>query len=228
MANTLLLLRPGAAVHGIEGKEHSTLWYGNEWTTPWREDAIAIAKAAGTCVTPTLALYPTSQLYGRSTTFPIDSSLFTETPAVLFMPPSVRQRRREQMRQTRTPARQADWERFFREDLASVVRQHHAGVRIGTGSDLSIEGLALQWELQLLVLAGLTPLEAIRAGTYAAAACLGVEDALGSIEVGKIADLVLVDGDPALRIQDAASVQMVFLAGRPITRADVVAMMARR
>jgi Tol biopolymer transport system component len=221
-------LRPGAAVHGIEGKEHSSLWYGNEWTTPWRDDVIAIAKAAGTCVTPTLALYPAAQLYGRSAAFPIDSSLFTETPVVLFMPPFARQAGRERLRQTRAPERQADWERFFREDLASVWRLHRAGVRIVTGTDTWPEGRALQWELQLLVLAGLTPLEAIRAATYDAAACLGVEDALGSIEVGKIADLVLVDGDPAHRIEDVAGVHMLFLAGRPITRADLVAMMARR
>ena len=223
---TTHVLTPGAAVHGIEGKEHSSLQYGNEWTTPWREDVIALAKAGGTCVTPTLAVY-LQNLRGRSTTFPVDTSLFTDTPIVLFMPPSRRQALREAWRQTRSPEGQAEWERRFRVDLANVLRLHRAGVRIGTGTDVWPEGRALQWELQLLVLAGLTPPEAIRAATYDAAACLGVEDALGSIEVGKIADLVLVDGDPARRIEDAAAVHMVFLAGRPIARTDLVAIMAR-
>jgi hypothetical protein len=73
-------------------------------------------------------------------------------------------------------------------------------------------------ETQLLVIAGFTPLEAIRAATLDAASCLGVERELGSVEVGKRADLLIVDGNPATDIRDLKRIAWVVLGGAPYTR----------
>lgn len=79
----------------------------------------------------------------------------------------------------------------------------------------------IQLEMEALVEAGLTPLEAIRAATFDAASCIGVDHELGSIEEGKLADLIIVEGDPASNIRDMHSVVWIILGGRPYTREEV-------
>jgi dipeptidyl aminopeptidase/acylaminoacyl peptidase len=213
---------PGTAFYGIEGHEHAQPFFGNEWTAPWREDLVGIVKAGGICVTPTLLTYPMGNLRGPASPLAIQPTDFTASP---FLPPGVRQAALEEFgARALPPERRADWERYFRQDLASILRLHRAGVRILAGTDRYPEGRTLHWELELLVMAGLTPLEAIRAATFDAATCLGVEASLGSIALGKVADLVLVSGDPAARIQDLANVELVFLGGKPIARSELLAL----
>jgi len=65
----------------------------------------------------------------------------------------------------------------------------------------------------LLVAAGFTPVQAIRIGTLNGAAFLGRQDQIGSLAVGKNADLVVVKGDPATRISDIENVEIVFKDG---------------
>lgn len=221
-------LTPGNAARGLDGKEHSHLYYGPEgWTTPWREDAIALARGAGMCVTPTLAVYAPWQTRGRSTVMPLDSTFVDDPATALFMPPFNRDIFRRNMRQPLQPALQALWDRRFREDIASVGRLHAAGVRIGAGTDTAPEGKSLHMELELLTKAGLSPVQAIRAATYDAATCVGVENDYGSISVGKVADLLLVNGDPSTRIADAGNIELIILGGKPITRAELAARVNR-
>ncbi|GAC1409269.1 MAG: hypothetical protein NVSMB53_01190 [Gemmatimonadaceae bacterium] len=82
-----------------------------------------------------------------------------------------------------------------------------------TGGGGVIPGYSNQRELELLVESGFTPLEAIRIGTLNGATFLGRADRVGSIAVGKDADLVVVAGDPATRISDVRKVQIVFKQG---------------
>ncbi len=82
-----------------------------------------------------------------------------------------------------------------------------------TGGGGVIPGYSNQRALELLVEAGFTPLEAIRIGTLNGATYLGRGDVVGSIAVGKQADLVVLDGNPAARIGDVRKVQMVFKQG---------------
>lgn len=91
-----------------------------------------------------------------------------------------------------------------------------AGVRVATGTDAGTPfnphgGIAL--ELTLMVKAGLTPARALLAATRDAAAVLGLEAEIGTVEPGKWADLVIVDGDPLATIQDIARVAAVVRAG---------------
>ncbi len=76
-----------------------------------------------------------------------------------------------------------------------------------------IPGFGDQRELELLVEAGFTPLEAIRIGTLNGAKFLGLEQTIGSIAPGKNADLFIVKGNPATNIVDVENVMLVFKDG---------------
>jgi imidazolonepropionase-like amidohydrolase len=107
---------------------------------------------------------------------------------------------------------------------------HRAGVRIVAGTDgPSIGSLApgfgLHRELELLVMAGFTPLDALRAATFDAAAALGHERNLGVIEEGKLADVVIVRADPRLNIAHAAQIEAVVLRGQLLDRKTLDAML---
>lgn len=95
---------------------------------------------------------------------------------------------------------------------------HDRGGIVVTGTDpggkMLIPGFGLHRELALLVRAGFTPLAALRAATQHSAMSLGVERDLGTIEPGKIADLVLVDGDPTADIAAIGNTKIVWKAGR--------------
>ena len=82
-----------------------------------------------------------------------------------------------------------------------------------TGGGGVIPGFSDQREVELLVESGLTPLEAIKVCTLNGATYLGRADRIGSVVVGKQADLVVIDGNPAATISDIRHVTMVFRQG---------------
>jgi hypothetical protein len=82
---------------------------------------------------------------------------------------------------------------------------------VGIGGNLP--GFGDQREIELLVDAGWTPVEAIKIATYNGATFLGRQDHIGSIAPGKNADLVVIKGDPAARIADVENVEIVFKDG---------------
>ncbi|GEM_PF-42322 len=104
----------------------------------------------------------------------------------------------------------------------NVRRARAAGVKIVTGTDAgnpgTFHGPALHRELALLVEAGLTPLETIIAATRQAADYLGAGDRLGTIEPGKLADIVILDGDPLKDISATERIWKVIRGGRVIDR----------
>jgi imidazolonepropionase-like amidohydrolase len=110
-------------------------------------------------------------------------------------------------------------ERIREAHLASVSMARKAGVRIAMGSDAGGYGLDFSLELELLVEAGLTAGEAIAAGTMGSAECAGFADTCGSLEVGKAADLLVVDGRPTSDVRvlrDPERLLMVAAAGNPV------------
>lgn len=92
---------------------------------------------------------------------------------------------------------------------------HEAGVRIAFGTDSGVSPHGLNWkEFELMVEGGMSPAGALRAATSSAAQLLGVENELGSVEAGKIADLVAVEGDPRQDIGAMGRPRFVMKAGR--------------
>jgi imidazolonepropionase-like amidohydrolase len=108
----------------------------------------------------------------------------------------------------------------FAMNMRNIKTMYAAGVKIGFGTDsgatpLRIAGFAEHRELQLLTDAGLTPLQAIGTATKNAAALLALEDR-GVIEPGKLADLLIVDGDPSKHIADIDRIASVWHRGKQV------------
>ena len=104
----------------------------------------------------------------------------------------------------------------LRQENARRLRENGVPVVTGTdaGAALARFEEAIHLELELLVGAGWSPLEALQAGTLGAARALRLDKDVGSLEPGKLADLVIVRGDPTRAISDARQVERVFQAGR--------------
>ncbi|MFY9343349.1 MAG: amidohydrolase family protein [Planctomycetota bacterium] len=136
-----------------------------------------------------------------------------------YLAPEIR--RLQKARMLRIAALPADQGKCFaagvKKQLEFCKRVHDRGGIVVTGTDpggkLLIPGYGLHRELRLLVDAGFTPLAALRAATQHAARTLGVEKDLGTIEAGKLADLVLVEGDPSTDIAAIGNTRTVWKAG---------------
>lgn len=105
----------------------------------------------------------------------------------------------------------------FKNMLDFVGMAHKAGVKIVTGSHNTGRyvkpGLAYQREMELLVQAGMSPMEVISGSTIINAEYFGTQERLGSIEKGKLADLILVEGDPSEDIKSMYAINRVMLNG---------------
>ena len=103
---------------------------------------------------------------------------------------------------------------------------HRAGVRLTIGTDSGspavFHGLAAHRELELLVRAGLTPLEALAAATTVAAAKVGAEHRLGTVEPGKEADFVVLSDSPIDDIRNTRRVELVVKRGELFDPADLM------
>jgi imidazolonepropionase-like amidohydrolase len=108
----------------------------------------------------------------------------------------------------------------FQYALQNTKAFHDAGILIALGTDAgmpgTLHGFSTLHEMELMVQAGLTPVEALMVGTANSARAMGVLDDRGTIEVGKRADLVLLDGAPWTNISDVRKTERVFIDGRQV------------
>jgi imidazolonepropionase-like amidohydrolase len=114
----------------------------------------------------------------------------------------------------------------FRKRQRLVRMLHEAGARLLAGTDCfglgkQLPGLGLQNELALLVESGLTPLAAVQAATVTAADALGKSDALGTLEPGKLADIVVLEANPLEDIHNARRVRTVVKSGQVYGAAEL-------
>ncbi|NQD35678.1 amidohydrolase family protein [Permianibacter sp. IMCC34836] len=89
-----------------------------------------------------------------------------------------------------------------------------AGVAVNIGAHGQREGLGAHWEMWMFGLGGMTPIEAIRAATITPARYLGMAKDIGSLEAGKLADLVILDGDVLADIRQSDQIHSVMINGR--------------
>ncbi len=192
-------------------------------TTDPTTDFKHIAKN-GTWVVPTLTvMYGVSRL--PDTLLPNDSTNRYRSVAL---------RRLEKMMMTLptnvTPAAGQVGRKIFAKRVALVGTLHQAGVRLMTGTDSPgsgvFPGFSLHDELALFVQGGMPPMDALRAATYEPARYFNALDSLGTIEKGKVADLVLLDADPLADILNTRRIGAVIYNGHLLTheaRRDLLA-----
>jgi imidazolonepropionase-like amidohydrolase len=115
----------------------------------------------------------------------------------------------------------ANWDRT----ASDIVKLHRAGVRIGIGSDGGGQGgdrfigFTAHTELENMVAAGISPTDAIEAGTRNGAEVLGLGDELGTIAPGKSADFIVLDANPLDAITNSRKIDRVYLRGHEVDRA---------
>jgi imidazolonepropionase-like amidohydrolase len=132
-------------------------------------------------------------------------------PFVGTLPPAVERGFRQGGFAVPDDLTRADYRASFAKLRDLVAALHSAGVPIVAGTDGS--GLELVRELELYVDAGFTTSEALASATSAPARLVNVADRTGSIEAGKAADLILVDGNPQTNIGDLRHVDIVVMDG---------------
>jgi imidazolonepropionase-like amidohydrolase len=142
---------------------------------------------------------------------PLDHPISAFEPGILKVAPELK----EGLETMGTPPAKAEQSvATFRAMEATVRVLHQAGVPIVAGTDQAVPGFSLDREIELYVQAGFTPMEAIQAATLVPARAMGMDKDSGTIEAGKRADVILVDGNPLENISDIRRVSAVFAAGK--------------
>jgi imidazolonepropionase-like amidohydrolase len=122
--------------------------------------------------------------------------------------------------------------KFIDKELEVVQLLHKAGVPFLAGTDTPpgvyvFPGFSLHEELQRFVTAGFTPLEALQTATLNPARFFQMEDQIGTIEVGKLADLVFLDGNPLEDIRNTQKVTAVILNGQYLSKGELQKILQR-
>ena len=212
-----------AVSYGTDGVEHfrgtSRRGYSTKQSQLNRmyDDVIQLLAASGMTITPTTGIQGGFQLQTLR-----DSSWLAD-PRLALYPAGTFTTLRALARQGATPAELAQRAALVTPVEQAVGRIVRAGGRVVAGTDAPINpyGLSLHMELEQYVAGGLTPLEALRTATVANAAALGAAGDLGAIAPGKLADLVMVDGNPLANIRDLRRVTRVMKDGAVHTQASL-------
>jgi imidazolonepropionase-like amidohydrolase len=225
-----------AAELGIDDLEHG-LFVDTEFVEDKKPDVCpnpsyataADLEISGEAIQTTIKVLVTHHV-AITSTLPVMEDLLPESPAA---PQRVLDAMSDEARKTYTAERAANaakaqktdskfaiamrrWAVMYRKEMEFERAFVKAGGLLLAGIDpISgvIAGFGDQREVELLVEAGFTPLEAIKIATLNGAKFLKEEDRIGSLAVGKQADIVIVNGDPSVNIQDIEKVEIVFKDG---------------
>jgi imidazolonepropionase-like amidohydrolase len=167
------------------------------------QKAISFLKSHNTVIDPTLAIF---EFLTATTANP--PSMFE--PGVAKVAPELAQ----QLTDVDPPSERSELRKaLFEKELAIVGALHRAGIPIVAGTDQTVPGHSLHREIELYAQAGFTPIEAIQAATIVPARVMGLDKEVGTIEAGKRADLIILDGNPLEDIHNTRKVEYVITDG---------------
>ena len=199
---------PPLIVAGMDAKEHIGIC-APRVNGDIYDDVIQLFKSAGISVVPTISYL---QLAVRLNEKP--DALDADTSLGPFLP----SREDVGWMIDLSPAARADWARDAARSRAMTLKLLRAGVTVGLGTDIWQLPTGAHMELEELVAAGLTPLEALRAATGSAAKIIGAENDFGTIRQGMRADLVILDADPTIDIRNTRKIAYVIRDGAIVDR----------
>lgn len=235
-----------AAANGYQSVEHSWSVVYTSIQDPKKKNELDIARMRGKIDTPEVHAHMEPAMFDKIIRAMVDKRVhWSTTWATWFRPFSIHaaDMKRRELALLRNPQLKylppyilKDTESFFAKYekmaperrapiehgykmLQEFVRKFAAaGGKIHSGSDPNhvVPAYALHAELQMLVEAGLTPLQAIRTAALNVAEAWGKDKGYGSVEAGKVADLVIVRGDPLKNIADTQNIEMVFSDGKRV------------
>jgi imidazolonepropionase-like amidohydrolase len=169
------------------------------------EDVLQFYSQSGTNYTPTLVVTYgglAGDPYWRQATNVWENPLMVHTPPKMLLA--------ETARRTKAP----EWA-FVDDNNAREARKlAQRGVKVSIGAHGQQAGVGAHWELWSFVRGGMSPVEALKAGTITSAQSLGMARDIGSIEAGKLADLVILSDDPSVDIANSDNVEQVMIGGR--------------
>lgn len=176
------------------------------------DELIELMLARDICITPTLTREVSTFVYAERPDF-FDDPWFRET-----VPEDV-------IEQLQDPQVQANYRTedaaYYRQALPlaeeNMITLHEAGVRVAMGTDSGpparFQGYYEHLEMQMMEAAGMPPVDVLRSATSVAAACMGLGDTLGRLDVGYWADFVTFSRDPLTSMDNLRSLGQVFIAG---------------
>ncbi len=167
------------------------------------QKAVAFLRDHHTVVDPTLSIF---ELFGATTAKP--PAAFE--PGISKIPQELAQ----PLTDVAPPNENTELrERLFQKEVAIVGALHRAGIPVVAGTDQAVPGHSLHREMELYVEAGFTPIEALQAATIVPARVMGMEKEVGTVEKGKRADLILINGNPLEDIHKTRNVEYVITNG---------------
>lgn len=170
------------------------------------KDALTLFAKSGLGYTPTLVVSYGSQS-GENYWYQHDD-VFRNQRLLTFVPRDVVMPRARR----RTMSAEDDYAHVLVAQQAKKLLDAGGSVQLGAHGQL--QGLAAHWELWMFVQGGMTPMQALQSATISGARYLGMDKDIGSLEAGKLADLVVLDRNPLTDIRNSDSVTMVMANGR--------------
>lgn len=187
---------------------------------PLTDEAVSIMRERKTASITTLAVYESHSRRRLADLAFLRAPLLTQTMPPQFVEELTTYASRSLSAKEKTAVDQ--WSLRFKAAMANAKRLSDAGILLVAGTDVPGPGIyygeALHRELELLVEAGLTPLQALSTATRNAAVFMSEESQWGTVAPGRKADLLIVSGNPAARISDTRNIELVMQAGVVLDR----------